>query len=317
MKKIYLFTAIIILTVSFWGCIPKYRVTFMDEITKKPLPTIYINGKDYAKEEIFLSKGTYTVSAPLYEEKQVDISGDGTVALTPAQYCLISANASVEKILIDEKEYTPASLIRDGKALLCISPVEIGIHTLRCESRFFEPVEKTIEIKKGENIVSLTLVENKKAFSQYLDTLKFPLETDGTITVKISGIANKNSIEKTVTAKKVNDTLEIKDDFITYTYKNGQFEMDGRTVDSSTYAILRYSLETIEHFLNLRSVLSNWTLVRVNGNEFTVTSTGTFEDRLLKESVDFKVENQTIVWLTLSIVEDNINTNLKIEVEVD
>ncbi|BAL81416.1 hypothetical protein [Caldisericum exile] len=318
MKKIILFLTIFSL-IYFVGCSASYKVNFFDEITGKPINPVIINGK-IAQGEIKLPPNTYKVSANNYEEKSISVNKDNTnFFLKPSAYLVLEANAKVNSIKIDDKYYKPTSIITNGHEVFTVSPVEIGTHTIIVESKFFVPFSKEVEFKYGENHIVINLTVDKGAFSQFLDTLEFPLQgtSNKKIIVKINGIANKNPISKEFKIEKSSDTLAIIDGNLTYSFKNGTFEIEGRTPTEEEKAILSYAKSVIEEFLNLKNVLKSMELKEAKDNEFLLSKTGAFEGREITESLSFKVDNSKITSIVLNIVQEQINTNLRIEVEVE
>ncbi|MGC8575680.1 MAG: hypothetical protein ACP5L3_04070 [Caldisericum sp.] len=317
MKKIILVLLIFSL-LYFVGCGNSYKINFFDEVTGKPINTVIINGKTF-EGELRLSPNTYKVSANNYEEKTVSVNKDKrTFFLKPISYLSVEANTRINSIKIDNTYYEPVSLIVNGREVFVISPVALGKHKIVIESKFFIPLSKEIEFKEGENHLNVALSVDNVTFSKFLDTVEFPLEgsSNKKIAVKINGIANKNPVKKEIEVEKTGDFLTFKDGNLTYSYKNGDFDINGRRPNEEEKAILSYSKSVIEEFLNLRSTLKSLNLKEVKDNEFILSKTGDFEGRKINESISFTLNNAKITNIILNIVQEQINTNLSIEVEV-
>jgi len=72
----------------------------------------------------------------------------------------------------------------NGKTVYVISPMVVGTHTIQFESNFFKPYAEQVDIKEGENTLKISFVEDTTKFGEFLKTLTFPLESDGTVAIK-------------------------------------------------------------------------------------------------------------------------------------
>lgn len=317
MKKILL-VFLIFLVLFASGCKNSYKVSFVDEVTGKPINSVQINGKT-VQGEIKLQEGTYKVSKELYLEKTIEVNNESNVFfLRPITYLTIESNAKVNSVKIDGNLYEPVPIIKNGKESYVVSPVPAGTHEIVLESKFFLPIKENRTFENGENIVKINLLEDKVAFSNFLNSLEFPLQgNDSKVKIRLSGIANKNSVDKTFEVTKKSDSFTVKYNALTYTYKNGSFEINGRTVNATENAILQYAKSVIEDFLNLKNFIESTELKEVSDNSFILNKTGDFEGRTINTSVKFTVNNSKITHITLNVSQEQINTNLTIEVEVE
>jgi hypothetical protein len=317
MKKIII-VFLITITLFLAGCSQSVNVTFIDEVTGKVITPVLINGKEVSGA-VKLKPNTYKVSANLYEEKTVKVdSSSSTFFLKPIAYLVITPNATINSIEIDGKVCDFVKIIQNGKETFVVSPVEAGTHKITIKSKFFIPYSGVVSFSKGENALSVILEKDTATLTAYLDTLEFPLDNaNKTITIKIKGTANKNPVNHEFSIQKKGDTFIVQDGTLTYTYKNGSFEIEGAAPTEEEIAILQYAKSVIEEFLNMKELLKTMDLKEISDDTFTLSKAGLYEGRTIYETVSFKVNGTKISQITLNIFQEQINTNLTIEVEVN
>jgi len=107
-----------------------------------------------------------------------------------------------------------------------------------------------VDIKEGENILKVSLVEDTATFEEFLKKLTFPLEGDGEVHIEISGTASSNPVDKTLTVKKTSGKLTIEDNYITYTFKGSTFVESSAPIHGEQAQVLEYAKQQLKPFSN-------------------------------------------------------------------
>ena len=315
MKKLK-FILLVLLIILTAGCSKEYKVSFIDSITKEAITKISVDNKELSGETVALKEGTHRITSPSYNALEFNVESDTTIPLVPVSYLVIDTSNTIDKAIVDGNEESISNVILNGKTVYVISPIDEGTHSIRFESNFFKPYEAAVNIKEGENILKVSLVEDTATFEEFLKKLTFPLEGDGEVYIEISGKASNNPVDKTLTVKKTGDKLTIEDDYITYSFKGSTFVESSAPIHGEQAQVLEYAKTTIETFLKLRDTISNMQLNAIKGNTYVLSKIGKFDERNLSNTIEFSVNGTKVNQIKISMLESDTNTNLLITMEV-
>ena len=315
---VLILSALLLITVGCSSTTTTYNV--VDAVTGLPINgTVAINGKNVSIKNGIVSTKTKEVTIEKNGYENAKSNETKIVRLTPIAFLELNVKPIPEEIYVDGVKY-PVFLKNNS---IILSPFTTGNHKLTFKGNFIEEKSVNVQIAKGKNKISVSLLlNNEKAYS-FLSKIKFPEEFKNIeCTININGTVDNENMDYTFNAQ-VQDgkIITVSDKNISYKFKdNTPFIKDNDTLtqvkDRETVAALIYARDVLQNILKLREFIKPLKLTDISNSNASFIKQRTFENRPFSESITLYFNKDAVNKAIVNIKSPIENTDLFITIDI-
>ncbi len=330
MKKIVIITLSIGILLAGCGNQQRTQVKLLDAVTHRIITgEISINGHklQIRNGTVELEKGKLSINKAGYKTKNIEINNkECIVYLTPIAYLkLYVTNSDGKAITNAVVQIGNKKVITDKNGNCTVSPVLEGKQIIEISKKFLKARQVIVDIKPGENKISVKLLLQNSLARKYLDSLVFPEDKkDFSFSISINGNADKERIEHQFSGKvKNHKVLEVWDKNIHYTFEDNSVFIiteNGKKPlkDEEQKEALAYARSIIQKMFNMKNEANSLNISDISNDEILLRKSKTFEGRPITEEMLLQVSNKKIQSIIIHLSSEDIeNADINIRINIE